>query len=189
MKRRLFLLAASLMFAAAAQAGDTAPAAPAGSVWKWQRIHFQYVGYTSRYSCDGLRDKVRALMLALGVRRDLSITATGCWDTRPLNEFAGLVIEFSAPVPASPKLVADHPGDLAAVDAGYHSFKIERDAFRNLDVGDCELIEQFAIQILSKLSVYGLKKDLHCIPHQLSGSRYRLEGYILMPEGHEVGRR
>ena len=33
--------------------------------------NFFYTGRTSRYSCDGLRDKVRAMLLDLGARRDI----------------------------------------------------------------------------------------------------------------------
>ncbi len=36
---------------------------PLPAVWKEQRLNFFYMGRTSRYSCDGLRDKMRALLL------------------------------------------------------------------------------------------------------------------------------
>ena len=33
---------------------------PIAAVWKEQHLNFFYMGRTSRYSCEGLRDKVRA---------------------------------------------------------------------------------------------------------------------------------
>jgi hypothetical protein len=51
---------------------------PMAAVWKEQHINFFYMGRTSRYSCEGLRDKVRAMLLELGARRDMNIAAVGC---------------------------------------------------------------------------------------------------------------
>ncbi len=45
-----------------------------------------------------------------------------------------------------------HPGDLTAVDARYEPFTLTSDAFRNYGVGDCELVEEFAREILPKLA-------------------------------------
>ena len=36
------------------------------------------MGRTSRYSCQGLRDKMRSLLLDMGARRDLQVTLLGC---------------------------------------------------------------------------------------------------------------
>ncbi len=44
---------------------------PISAVWKERRLDFFYKGRLARYSCDGLRDKVRALLLDLGARRDV----------------------------------------------------------------------------------------------------------------------
>src|SRR5450631_2967775 len=59
-----------------------APAAglPVAAVWKERRLEFVYVGRTARYSCEGLSDKVSALLLELGARRDLKISTAGCND-------------------------------------------------------------------------------------------------------------
>ncbi len=52
-------------------------AAPFPAVWKEQHLEFSYMGRTARYSCEGLRDKMRSLLLDLGARRDL--TGCRCW--------------------------------------------------------------------------------------------------------------
>ena len=72
-------------------------------------------------------------------------------------------------------------GDLAAVDARFQSFRIESDAFRNMGIGDCELVQQFAQQLLSKLTVRDVHQDIVCVPYQPSASRFLVRGEILKP--------
>src|SRR5271154_3233710 len=66
------------LWTAAAETGD-----PVAAVWKEQRITFTYMGRTSRYSCEGLRDKVSAMLMDLGARRDMKISPIGCFEDRP----------------------------------------------------------------------------------------------------------
>src|ERR1700674_4707566 len=90
-----------LMFAAPVWPADAHTGNPILAVWKEQRLSFFYMGRTSRYTCDGLRDKVRAMLLDLGARRDLRITALGCEDTsaraQPGSLGPSLNIVFSTP--------------------------------------------------------------------------------------------
>jgi hypothetical protein len=174
---------AELLLAAAvptqlAAAEPPVTAAPQAAVWKEQRLNFTYMGRTARYSCDGLRDKIRGLLLELGVRRDLQVTAMSCDDSRPgtrSNSIGpSLSLVFSA---VSVPNAAAQP----VVDARFEQFTIGRDVFRNLDVGDCELVEQFAHQVLPKLTARDVKEDIACVPNQLSGSRFLVRGEILRP--------
>lgn len=151
------------------------------AVWKPQKVSFYYFGRTSRYTCDGLRDKMRVMLLDMGARRDLSITTHGCeisgrrLDLPGLNP--GLSIVFNAPAvrAADEKPGGAEPG----VDAQYQPFVFMQDAFRNFEVGDCELIEEFSRQILPKFSTRGVKQDISCIPYQVSGNRYLIRGEVL----------
>jgi hypothetical protein len=178
-----------LLVAAAAAAGaETGRPLPA--VWKEQHVDFYYRGRTSRYSCDGLRDKVRALLLDLGARRDVKIVAVGCEDSGDLRLDASgprLDIIFSAPALPDAAAKPLHAGDLAATDARFVAFTITSDAFRNMGIGDCELVEEFAHQILPKLVTRDLKRDISCIPNQQSGSRFLVHGEILktLPRGEQ----
>lgn len=163
-----------------------APAAPAGNpraaVWKDQRVEFFYVGRTSRYSCDGLRDKVRAMLLDLGARRDLSIVAVGCVGYGHMQGSpAGLrlKIEFSSPALPEPRAKPVRDGDLAALDARFQAFTVSSDAFRGMGIGDCELVQQFAQQLLPKLTVRDVRQDIACVPYQPGGSRFLVRGEVL----------
>lgn len=156
---------------------------PMPAVWKQHHVNFVYMGVTSRYSCDGLSDKVRAMLMNLGARRDLRIVALGCEEfgrpPGPHSISPSLEIRFSAPAVPQAGIKAASPGDLAPVDARFESFTIAADAFRNMGVGDCELVEEFARQILPKLSTRDVEKEITCVPYQLSGSRYYIHGQIL----------
>ncbi len=163
-------------------AGATVSGNPVAAVWRERHVDFVYLGRTARYSCDGLRDKVRALLIELGARRDLKILTTGCddfGDDRVPRGTPSLNITFSSPALPDPAAKPPHEGDLAATDARFGPFVITSDAFRNMGVGDCELVEAFARQILPKLAALDLKRDISCVPYQSSGSRFLVQGRIL----------
>lgn len=183
MRISISVAALALLTANAALAGPTAAGMPMPAVWKEHRVDFTYFGRTSRYSCDGLSDKVRAMLVELGARRDLKVTAIGCAEfgrpPGPNDISPSLDVVFSAPALPNKTAKPRHPGDLAPVDARFEPFTIEPDAFRDMGVGDCELVEEFARQILPRLTIRGLKQEITCVPYQLSGSRYYLRGEVL----------
>jgi hypothetical protein len=155
---------------------------PVPAVWKEQRLDFFYMGRTARYSCNGLRDKVRAMLLDLGARRDIKIVAIGCEDYDRLRADSlgpSLHIVFSAPALPDAAAKPLNQGDLAATDARFETFTITSDAFRNMGIGDCELVEEFTRQILPKLVTRDLQQDITCVPYQQSGSRFLVQGKIL----------
>jgi hypothetical protein len=172
-----------LLFALPLCAGGAETGTALAAVWKEQRLDFLYIGRTARYSCEGLRDKMRALLLDLGARRDLKVSVIGCDETA--NAFARstigprLGIVFSSPVLPDAGALPLHPQDLAAVNARFETFTLTSDAFRNYGIGDCELVEQFTRQILPKLATRNVTKDITCVPNQLSGSRFFVRGEIL----------
>jgi hypothetical protein len=182
--------------------GAPAPAAPAGrggnplpAVWRERHVKFTYMGRTARYSCDGLRDKVRAMLLDLGARRDAKIVAVGCADDDRLPVHSmppSLDITFSAPALPDTAAKPLHVGDLAAADARFEPFTLASDAFRNMGIGDCELVEEFTRQILPRLVTRNVKHDITCVPYQQSGSRFLVQGEILktLPRAEQtVGQR
>jgi hypothetical protein len=183
------LAGAGLMFSWPLWAAAEGAGNPVLAVWKEQRLDFSYMGRTARYSCEGLRDKMRSLLLDLGARRDLKVSLLACNESAPLRRgYLGprLNIVFSSPAlldaAAQPQHAAAQPlhaSDLPAVEARYESFTLTSDAFRNYGVGDCELVEEFARQILPKFATKDVKQDITCVPYQASGSRFFVRGEIL----------
>src|SRR5579872_1031448 len=145
------LPAVALLLAPACGLAAAAPAAsePQSAVWTQKELTFVYQGFTTRYSCDGLRDKLRDVLLDLGARKkDLQIHATGCTSAtgRP-DPFPGIRAKISVLTPAAgsadEKPVAAHwqPLDL----------KLKNSYF--VDSGECELVEQIKAHILPLFAV------------------------------------
>src|SRR4029077_17632258 len=106
---------ALLTFLVAAEAAAEAPAEtapPAWAVWTPKQLRFVYSGFTSHYSCDGLRDKMRAILLQLGARADLRVQPVPCAGLagRP-TEFPGVTVNMNVPAPwdAQPAIPAATP--------------------------------------------------------------------------------
>ncbi len=201
--------AVSLLLAAFLSAAQNAPparlatdASATTAVWKEQTLTFHYFGRTSRYTCDGLEDKLRALMLDVGVWKEPQLTTSGCAYGRlelavlPIVrvKFYSLVPATAAagsvPVLTSPRAQAEvnrsrnqhtPPNTDSTVVAQYRPFNFERDSFRNLEEGDCELIEEFSRQLLPKLSTRQLDVRTRCVPYQISLGSYRVRGEVLKP--------
>ncbi len=175
-----FCLAA---FGGAVASATAATGGPLAAVWKEHHLEFVYMGRTSSYSCDGLTDKLRALMTRLGARRDMHLVGIGCPEygrpAGPNSLGPSVSIRFYSPgLPSA----ADEPrgrSDRGTIYARYEPFEIVPDAFRDMSVGDCELVDEFARQVLPKFTIRGLKKAITCIPYQLSGSDYSLSGEAL----------
>ena len=176
------VIGVGLLFAVPLRAADPLAGTPVKAVWKEQHLDFSYEGRTSRYSCQGLRDKMLSLLLDLGARRDLQVSLLACDESTPLGRgYIGprLSLVFSTPVLPGPAGKPLHTGDLLPVDARYETFTLTSDAFRNYGVGDCELVEEFAREILPRLSARNVKQDITCMPYQASGSRFMVRGEIL----------
>jgi hypothetical protein len=95
---------------AAGPLADSAADLAAGSVvdtvalgrWKEHELSFTYSGFTSKYSCDGLADKVRLLLRTLGARPDLKVATYGCGDLYGgPTEFPRVKLRFATLEPAA----------------------------------------------------------------------------------------
>jgi hypothetical protein len=182
MRKFLLLMGTGLLFALPLCAGDLEGGNPLPAVWKEQRLNFVYMGATSRYSCEGLRGKMRTLLLALGARPDLKISAFGCDYGRPNVGAVGvpsLWIIFSAPALPDGGAKPLHPGDLTATSARFQPFTVSPDAFRTFEIGDCELVEEFGQQILPKFVTRDVTKRITCVPNQLSLTPFVVRGEVL----------
>jgi hypothetical protein len=172
-----------LLFAAVVWSADGGVAAPISAVWKEQQLSFFYMGRTSRYSCSGLRDKVRALLLELGARRNLTVTALGCDEPAARARLGSLGpslnIMFAAPALPQTSQKPPHPANVGAVDAQFESFTITNDVFRDMGIADCELVQEFARQILPRFVIRNTRQDILCVPSPRSGSHFLIRGEIL----------
>lgn len=142
---RLVLLTAALVLGSLG-AGASAPLAAADSgegaaVWVPKELNFRYVGFTTKYSCDGLRDRMRNILLKLGARDDLKVTGYGCIAVNTPETTPGVRIAMHVLQPA---------GATAGQTVAAHWKTVDLLADRNLvDAGlDCELVAQLDRDVL-----------------------------------------
>jgi hypothetical protein len=160
-------LAGAMLLSTAALAAD-APASPAAQgSWQTHKYSFQFLGFTSTYSCDGLADRLKELLLAAGARADAKSQPGACAAPfgRP-DKFARADLTFSTLVPLDgAAAMGSKPvkGTWRPVIFGAHSP-------RELQIGDCELVEQFRQQVLPMFTTRNVVSNTTCIPNQESGS-------------------
>jgi hypothetical protein len=164
-----------MAWAATVAEPDTQPAA-----WTAKEVRFTYQGFTTRYSCDGLRDKVRSALLALGARKDLTVQETACSarSGRP-DRFPGVTIKMQVLTLLSAGAAAP---DAAAVAAHWKTVDLHLDRDAVADSGNCELLEQIKQSILPLFSTRNIEYSSTCVPHQLSAGGTRLRVDVLVSD-------
>jgi len=140
-------------------------------VWQKHEYRFSFLGFTTTYSCDGLADKLKLLLLAAGARMDAKSQPAACTNGfgRP-DRFASAYLTFYTLAAAG----ADHVADTGTVTGNWRVVKFMPRTPSQLGLGDCELIEQFRDRILPMFSTRNIDNRTSCVPHQLSGSDFSL---------------
>ncbi len=173
-----------LVFSASAQPPDAQIGVPIAAVWKEQHLNFYLHGphlalFLRGLARQGACHAARSGGATRSARHGARLRSERCAGAAGILLGPSLDLVFSAPALPDPAAKPLHPGDLAAVDARFEAFTIANDAFRNMGVADCELVEEFTHQILPRLVTRNLKQDISCVPLQQSGSRFLVRGQIL----------
>ena len=172
------LLIPALSFADA----PPAAAAPERGVWQKHQYSFVFMGFTSTYSCDGLADKLKVLLIAAGARRDSKSRPGACayGFGRP-DQFARADLTFYTLAPLAEAASSDGKQS----DGTWRSLSFSNRSPRELRTGDCELVEQFRSNVLSMFSTRNIADRTTCVPHQESGSAINLqfESFAAAPSG------
>jgi hypothetical protein len=163
-----------------APAAPAETAAPTWAVWTPKELRLVYMGFTSHYSCDGLRDKMRAILLQLGARPDLTVREVPCSGLagRP-TEFPGVTVTMNVLKPWDAETA-----DAAATPVPAHwkwvEISTDRDPLR--EAGDCELIEQVKPRVLPLFNARNVDYHSTCIPHQLQIGGTQLKAELLIAD-------
>src|ERR1700744_898829 len=152
-------------------AASVADDAPAKGVWQKHEYRFSYFGFTTTYSCDGLADKLKLLLIAAGARADAKSQAAACTNGfgRP-DRFASAYLTFYTLAAAG----ADQLNDAGTVNGNWRAVKFMPRTPSQLGLGDCELVEQFRDRLLPMFSTHNVHNKTACVPPQLPGSDYSL---------------
>jgi hypothetical protein len=147
-------------------------------VWRHEHARFAYVGFTVRYSCDGLEAQVRRVLMYLGARKDAKVNATGCplASTAP-GRNAWVDAEFDVPEPLPPT----DAGAVAAAGGSAHWRDVRLTPRQPgfLADGDCELIEGMKDLFTKTLHLRGLEYRASCFPGSLSPDGFEVSGQAL----------
>jgi hypothetical protein len=171
------VLAAAGLACAPAWADTQAAATSVPAVWTPKKLRFVFMGFTSRYSCDGLRDKVREILRQFGARDDMQLTESPCSGSpgRPTH-FPGVTIKVNVLQPANAQSTT---GTVAA-----HWQQVELpgrgDAVR--EAGDCELVEQVKQSILPLFTSRNVDYHSSCVPNQLTIGGTSLKAEVLVAD-------
>lgn len=168
-----------LLFSACLCLGTSAAlAAPASgdvaAVWVPKEINFRYVGFTTKYSCDGLQSRVRGILLQLGAREDLQVSRFGCIAVNTPETTPGVRIVMHVLKPADAT---------AGEDVAAHWKTINVLADRNpVDAAlDCELIAQLHQVVLPLFATRQVDYSAACSANQpLTGGTW-LKADVLVP--------
>ncbi|HET9106635.1 MAG TPA: hypothetical protein VFN79_05550 [Steroidobacteraceae bacterium] len=160
---------------ALAAAQDTVTA-----VWVPKSTHFIYQGFTTRYTCSGLRDEVRSMLRKLGAQ-DLHVQEVPCSTPSGVpSPFPGVTVRMRVLVPASSPQAAKLKSAGAPVQAHWKNVVLMPSNAGFEDQGNCELIEEFKESFLPLFTTRNVKYGSTCVPYQLTMGTH-LSAEVLMP--------
>lgn len=172
------IIAGALLLSTASRADDNAAGGAPGT-WQSHKYTFQFMGFTSTYSCDGLADKLRIVLLAAGARADVKSSPGACASGfgRP-DKFARADLTFYTLTPADSGTASG-----AGAQGAWRPVAFAARQPQQLALGDCELMEQFRQQLLPMFTTRNVVSNTTCIPHQESGSNIdlRFESFAALP--------
>jgi len=154
------------------------------AVWTPKELRFVYRGFSSRYSCDGLRDDVRSVLLKLGARSDVEVHAICAEASGVPTTLPGITVRMNVLEPASAS-DANASESRQVIPAHWKTVELPDPA--HLGAGaDCELIEQIKQDILPLFATRNVEFRANCIPHEPNPAGVRLRADVLVAD-HKDG--
>jgi hypothetical protein len=148
------------------------------AVWQHHKELINYYGVTASFTCTGIEDKLRTVLLYFGARKQgLKVTPMCSEQLAPMHqvfvrvEFDSLTPTGSAAGGASGDQVNGEWADLHVTP---------RDPlFR--DRGECELFEHLKDLLTKNFTVRDVQYRTTCTPHSTTLQDYNITGQVLLP--------
>lgn len=146
---------------------------PPGASWKHQQLKFNYMGFTSHYTCDGLEEKVRQMLKYFGARDNIKVRAIGCpGGPNTPSATAWVEVEFDA-------LAPDSAG--GSVKSQWKPVRLSANRPTFMGAGECELVEGMKPLLTQGFALRDLSYTTRCFPHQVTSGDYDVRGEVLQP--------
>ena len=146
------------------------------AVWVPKHVTFVYQGFTTHYSCDGLRDEIERMLSKMGPK-DLKVREQPCAVGAGMpSPFPGVTVHMQVLVPAG-KAHAKAP----VVPAHWQKVVLMPSNAGYNEQGNCELIEQFKETFLPLFTTRNIRYESNCVPHQLSYGTYLSTEVLMAP--------
>jgi hypothetical protein len=149
------------------------------AIWQENEMIFTYSDFTTRYSCQGMRTKVRQLLDELGARAE-KVTSYGCsaapFEPAPV---VNVKMRFSTLRPRGEEEDGEGEGG-EPVEAVWKETTLSSNRPTFLARGDCQLVRQFTDRVLPAFAHEVLSDRTRCIPHQADGSFPSLRVRVLV---------
>jgi hypothetical protein len=171
-----FLAIAALPTVRAADDGTAAGPIVAGT-WEHHQARFSYYGITALYSCDGLENNIRALLLDLGARKgDVKVNARGCPHGSSVpGRYAIVDVDFYSLAPSADANAAN------SVQARWMPVSVNSTHPYFMSHGDCELMDELKDIVSKNFSLRDLSYRTDCVPHQINIDDFSVKGEALKP--------
>lgn len=151
--------------------------------WQHRHLTFNYFGVTALYTCDGLEDHVGQILLHLGARKDIKVSASGCTGAHTPSRDALVALDFYTLAPTTDATGAvDGSGAVDAsgtVSARWAPLEMTPLRPHFMGGGDCELIQQMKDLITQNFSLRNLDYRTHCPPHGVAIDAFEVKGQAL----------
>ncbi|HME38499.1 MAG TPA: hypothetical protein VKG63_06010 [Steroidobacteraceae bacterium] len=167
-------LGAMSLSCAAVEPGPSPTGDVVSGSWQHRKVTFNYYGITALYTCDGLETHVRQILLHIGARHDINVTATGCpgGSSTPSHN-AWVTADFYSLVPAA------GPDESGTVKARWSPMMVTPQQPYFMGDGDCELIQEMKDLITQNFTLRDIKYSTECVPRQLYPDAFAVRGQAL----------
>jgi hypothetical protein len=161
---------------AAVQQPDAASAGES-AVWVPKELVFNYRQFTTRYSCDGLQERVKTLLRSLGARSDMKVQGFGCTRLVGPDPLANVRIKINVLQPADGR--TGH-----AVPAHWQTVELPPERDPTQRAADCELIQQFRQQVLPAFTARDVAGNTTCEPRNIVPGSTGLRVQVLVADSN-----
>jgi hypothetical protein len=146
------------------------------ALWQQHQAAIHYFARGTSYSCSGIEDKVRQILLYAGARRDLQVRASGC-DQGPFlpSHMASITVNFYALAPAADSAAAD------AIAGEWVNLSLTPARSRFLQSSDCDLVRAMKGVLTASFSWQGLEFGASCFPYAGAANSFAVKGAVLQP--------